>query len=171
LRFETATINIEPLNSNHDRSAFECGNPSLDRYLREQAGQDVRRGVARVFVATIQDAPAVIQGYFTLSATSVSVAELPVGIARRLPRYPVPAALIGRLAVDRRSTGRGLGRVLVADALHKSRVVSQTMAVTILVVDPIDDTAEAFCRLFGFDPLAGVGKRMFLMLLPAAIPR
>ena len=86
---------IVPLDSKaHDRAAFSCGAPELDRYIREHASQDVKRDVARVFVAVQTGAPSVC-GYYSLSATSFQRDNLPADEARRLPRYPVPAALLG----------------------------------------------------------------------------
>jgi len=163
LRYDSASIDIEPLRSEHDRTAFDCGNGSLDRYIREQARQDVARGVARVFVATMREAQSHIHGYYTLSATMVVPGDLPEEIARRLPRHPTPAALIGRLAVDRRSAGQGLGKILLADALLKSDIASESLAVAALVVDPIDDAARAFYVSFGFRGLHGPRNQMFLM--------
>ena len=100
---------IEPLAKRHDRAAFSCGLPELDRYLARQAGQDVRRRIARVFVCTADEADTVL-GFYTLSALSINLASLPEQLSRKLPRLPVPCALIGRLAVDRSAHGRGLGR-------------------------------------------------------------
>ena len=110
---------IEPLGRRHDRKAFSCGLPELDRYLARLAGQDVRRRIARVFVCTAGEADAVL-GFYTLSALSIDLASLPEALSRRLPRHPVPCALIGRLAVDRSAHGRGIGRMLLADAVKRT---------------------------------------------------
>ena len=91
---------IEPLGRQHDRSAFSCGQPALDTYLQRQATQDVRRSVAEIFVA-LGDTPKRIAGYYSLSAASFEKSELPAQLSKRLPHYPVPAAVLGRLAVDR----------------------------------------------------------------------
>lgn len=96
---DLAAIRIEPLGPGHDRSAFSCGVPALDRYLREQAGQDARRRVAAPFVAS-NDRVRVL-GFYTLSATSIELTEVPAALADKLPRYPrLTAALLGRLATD-----------------------------------------------------------------------
>jgi ribosomal protein S18 acetylase RimI-like enzyme len=163
LSFDAASVDIEPLRPDHDRAGFACGHASLDKYIREQARQDAARGVARVFVATLNDAPKQIRGYYTLSATAVAPADLPHEVARRLPRLPVPAALIGRLAVDRDHAGRGLGTILLADAVIRTEIASQSLAVAALVVDPIDDAARAFYRTFGFRDVVAPHSQMFLM--------
>jgi hypothetical protein len=90
---------IEPLGPHHDRAAFFRGEPALNAYLQRQASQDIRRRVAQVFVAR-GDAPGKIAGYYSLRAASFGKDELPPALAKRLPHYPVPAAILGRLAVD-----------------------------------------------------------------------
>ena len=92
---------VEP---HHNRAAFTCGEPTLDAHIRRYASQDMRRRIAQVFVA-VAGAPESICGYYSLSAASFSRGDLPSELARRLPRYPVPAAILGRLAVDRVSRG------------------------------------------------------------------
>jgi ribosomal protein S18 acetylase RimI-like enzyme len=138
---------IEPLGA-RDRSAFTCGAPALDRYLREQASQDVKRLVASCFVA-IDAATSGVAGYCTLAATNVQANDLPTEVRKRLPRYPaLPAALIGRLAVDQRFHGKGLGSALLADAVL--RVFSSDVKAFALVVEAKDEKACAFYRHQGF---------------------
>lgn len=145
----------------HDRSAFACGAPDLDRYIREHASQDVKRDVARVFVATESEGTAV-RGYYSLSAASFQRDSLPDAQARRLPRYPVPAALLGRLAVDDGMKGKGLGAFLLMDALNRLLLATQTLAIHALVVDARDDAAAAFYRKYGFIAFPDDGRRLFL---------
>src|SRR5687767_2174045 len=119
---------VEPLGEHHDRAAFACGTEALDRYLREQAGQDVRRGVARVFVLHDTQVNA-IAGYYTLRSNGVRLQSLPADVAKRLGRYEhTPVILLGRLAIDGRYQGQGLGRVLLADALLKAYAATATVA-------------------------------------------
>lgn len=151
---------IVPLDSKaHDRATFSCGAPELDRYIRERASQDVKRDVARVFVALSSDS---VSGYYSLSAASFQRDDLPDDQARRLPRYPVPAALLGRLAVDDGMKGRGLGTFLLMDALNRLLLATQTLAVHALIVEAKDDTGAAFYRKFGFLPFPDEGRRLFL---------
>src|SRR5713226_122017 len=99
---------IEPLRNDHNRAGFSCGNASLDRYLKEQAGQDFRRGCATSFVLAAKRGDTSILGYYTLSSYGIDVGELPVEAAKKLPRYPlIPATMLGRLGVDRRYQGQG----------------------------------------------------------------
>lgn len=134
-------LRIEVLGPQHDRTAFESGVKPLDRYFQVQAGQDARKNMAAPFVLVLPDGT--VGGYYTLSATSVSLAELPAQITRKLPRYPhVPATLLGRLAVDRRHQGKGYGRFLLADALFRS--VHSEIASFAVVVDAKDENARRF---------------------------
>ena len=141
----------------------------LDRYIHEQATQDIRRGVASVFVAFAPESPAFILGYFSLSASSISPSDLPKDVAKRLPRHAIPAALIGRLAVDQSVTRRGLGAILIADAVSKAAHAAETVAMSAIVVDPIDVEARTFYEAFGFRSLEGPQQRMFLTLPRRAV--
>ena len=154
---------IEPLGSHHERAAFSCGEHALDGYIRRQASQDARRRVAQVFVA-VAGRPGDIAGYYTLSATSFEKNELPVELARRLPHYPVPAAVIGRLAVDHRSQGRGLGEILLLDAIRRVVRASNAIGVYAIVVDAKNDRARAFYERYGFRPFPSTPRRLFLPL-------
>ena len=159
---------IEPLAKRHDRAAFSCGLPELDRYLARQAGQDVRRRIARVFVCTADEADTVL-GFYTLSALSINLASLPEQLSRKLPRLPVPCALIGRLAVDRSAHGRGLGRMLLADAVKRTVAVGETVAMHALIVGAANDDGKRFYERFGFIPLTDDPMRLFLPLGHAAL--
>ncbi len=149
-----------------ETKTFRCGQTALDEYIRRYASQDIRRNVARIFVASPEDAQQRLAGYYTLSAGSVSCAELPAALARKLPRYPVPVALIGRLAVDAEFQGHGLGAILLADACRKIARASKTLAVAGIVVDAKDAAAATFYEHFGFQPMPGHADRL---LLPASV--
>src|SRR5215471_14107193 len=111
---------LEPLCAEHDRTLFRCGDEVLDRYFQTQATQDIRRRIANCFVA-IESATGRIAAYYTLSAASIPLVDLPQEEIKRLPRYPtLPAVRIGRLAVDERFQGRGLGAALLADAAQRT---------------------------------------------------
>lgn len=155
---------IEPLERNHNRTAFDCGIESLDRYLKRQAGQDIRRRVSRVFVGRSQADDRKVLGFYTLSALAIDLSALPVALTAKLPRHPVPAALIGRLAVDRSVQDTEIGRMLLADAIKRTLAVSEEIAIYAMVVDAIDEHAESFYQRYGFARLAHDGSRLFLPL-------
>ena len=155
---------ITPLGKRHDRNKFDCGEASLNLYLTRYANQDIRRRVSRVFVASPPTEPQRVAGYYSLSAGSLAAADLPGEIRRRMPRYPVPVALLGRLAVDRSYQGQGFGAVLIADALQRIALASQVMAVYAVVVDALDESAVEFYRQFGFIPLPSYPLKLFLAM-------
>lgn len=157
---------IRPLDASINTENFQCDREPLDDYIRRYASQDVRRNVARVFVAVPEDMPQQLAGFFTLSAGSVSCSSLPASLARKLPRYPVPVALIGRLAVDVKFQGKGLGSILLADACQKVAQASSVLVVAGIIVDAKDEQAIAFYAHFGFVPLQGQADRM---MLPASV--
>lgn len=154
---------IEPLARSHDREGFDCGIPELNDYLRRQAAQDMRRGVSRVYVARERGASRVL-GYYTLSAASFGKKSLPEKEAKKLPHYPIPAALLGRLAVDRSQQGQGLGKYLLFDALHRVLQAAETLAVYALVVDAKNDEARAFYERYGFLRFPVTPSRLFIPL-------
>jgi GNAT superfamily N-acetyltransferase len=151
-------LRVEALGSHHDRSGFESGVEPLDRYFRAQAGQDARKNMAAPFVLVLADGT--IAGYYTLSSTSVQLRELPEQTVRKLPRYPlVPATLLGRLAVDRRQQGKGYGRYLLADALHRS--ARSEIASFAVIVDAKDENARRFYGRESFLPLPDQPMKLF----------
>ncbi len=153
---------IEPLHGRHARSQFASGEPELDRYLREQALQDVRRRAASCQVLRKVENLDVI-GYYTLSMNRIDPSVFPEASRRRLPRYPdLPAALLGRLAVDSRFRGQGLGDLLLTDAIE--RVLNNPVAALALVVDALHARAAAFYEHFGFTRFPDDPCRLFLPL-------
>lgn len=149
------------LDATHDRASFDCGLESLNRYLREQASQDVRRRVAACFVALADEKR--IAGYYTLASASLLLSDLPASIGKKLPRYPsVPAVRMGRLAVDLAFKGQGLGGALLADALERSS--RSEIAAYALMVDAKDEAAAAFYRHHGFIALPDSPLTLFLPL-------
>ena len=165
---------IRPLDHTADSANFDCGESALNAYLQRYATQDIKRGVARAFVATpIQpdqpDQPDAVgssrcaaAGFYTLSAASVAAETLPEAWRKKLPRYPVPAALLGRLAVAQSAQGQGLGSILLADACQRVAAVSQTLAVVAIMVDAQSPQAAAFYQHFGFVQLPGQSSRWML---------
>jgi GNAT superfamily N-acetyltransferase len=142
---------IEPLGKLHDRDAFRCGVESLDNYLKTQASQDMRRKANAVFVLVPERAPGMIAGYFTLCACGLAPGTIPDETRKHLPRYPqVSATLLGRLAVNAELQGRGLGSVLLAEALRKAYGNAAVVGSSMVVVDAIDERAAEFYRVHGF---------------------
>lgn len=166
-----AAYRIERLARSHDRSEFDCGVEALNRYLRHQAGQDERKGVATPFLV-VHNITGMVAGFYTLASTAVELARLPDSVVRKLPRYPiVPATLLGRLGVDARHRGLGLGEFLLLDALHRCLEASNQVASFAVVVDAKDDSARQFYAKFGFLPLPDSPHRLFLPIATVAALR
>ena len=158
---------LEPLGKQHDRSKFSCGQAELDDWFWRRAGQDERRNVARVFVAV--DSELGVVGFYSLSSFKLEFDDLPEELARKLPRYDgVPAALIGRLARDIRVRGKGVGELLVADAVRRILSAAQSLAVFAIMVDAKDERARAFYEGFGFRRFPLRPNRLFLLASSAA---
>ncbi|AKK24724.1 GNAT family N-acetyltransferase [Pandoraea oxalativorans] len=131
------------------RTPFTCGKPALDTYLKQHVSQDVKRDLAKCFVALAPDDS--IAGFYTLSAASVPLDDLPAALVNKLPRDPVPVALMGRLAVHTAHAGHGLGVSLIFDAA--ARVMASDIGMLALMVDATDDDAKRFYEHLGFVPL------------------
>ena len=152
----------ESLNSAHKKPDFSCGKEILDNYLHKQANQDIKRKLSACFV--VKEAQTeLIKGYYTLSNNSIPLEDIPKNIRKRLPGSytTIPTTLLGRLAIDTNFQGRGLGKLILIDALKRSFELSKTIGSFAVIVDPIDEDAERFYDKYGFLKLPGSGK-MFL---------
>lgn len=162
----TGTFRIEVLTPEHDRSDFDCGSDPLDRYLREQASQDMRRRTGVCYVA-IDAVTGAIAGYYTLAAGSVPLTNVTEQMAKKLPRYPlVPVARLGRLAVSVSFQKRQLGAALLWDA--GQRAMQAGMGVFALLVDAKDDVAAGFYQHHGFTALSSNPLRLVLPIASLA---
>ncbi len=160
-----APFRFEALGEAHDRNAFHCGGIALDRYFQTQATQDIRRRITNCFVV-IEAATGQVAAYYTLSAASIALTELPPELTKRLPRYPtLPAVRIGRLAVDKKFHGRGLGAAMLMNAVH--RTLHDATAAYTLLVDAKNDAGIAFYKHHGFCPLTSQPRTLFLPLATA----
>lgn len=142
---------VEPLTPRrHDRESFACGEPSLDAYLRERAAQHHRDGISTTHVLVDDAAPFRILGYYSLSAAQLQLTDLQEADRKRLPRHPVPAVRMGRLAVDAREQGKGLGDFLLAHAVARSLRLREALGVRVMIVDALHEQAANFYRAYGF---------------------
>jgi predicted GNAT family N-acyltransferase len=154
-----AQFRIEPFASNHDRAAFSCGVPELDTYLQRQAGQDMKRKLAAVFVLTADGTS--VAGFYTLSAHSIRAADLPEDQAKKLPRFPLPVTLLGRMAVTQSLHGQGLGEFLLLHALDRALLGSRQVASWAVVVDAKAGARDFYLK-HDFLPLPTQSDRLFL---------
>lgn len=143
---------IERLNAFSDRAAFDCGVSALNSYLATQASQDEKRRVASCFIA-VETATSRIAGYYTLSAASIDLSDIPSPVAKKLPRYPtVPVIRLGRLAIALDRRGEGLGAALLWDAMERAAKVE--IGAFALLVDAKDENAARFYARHGFTTFA-----------------
>lgn len=138
---------LERLDAHHDVSTFVSGNEVLDGWLRRHAPAAQRMDSARTFVATRSGR---VVGYFSLTMGSVLRADTPAKLVRGLPAYPVGMVLLARLAVDQSQQGRGIGALLLAEALRKAVAAGEVAAARLIVVDTVDDDAAAIYERYGF---------------------
>lgn len=145
-----------------NRRDFTSGKPALDDYIRKQATQDIKKKLSVCFVLPGNND--VIKGYYTLSNISIQQIEIPAEIRKKMPKsYPdLPATLLGRLAVDAHFRGRGLGELLLIDALKRSCDVSaESIGSMAVIVHPLDVDAENFYIRYGFIKLPD-SRKLFL---------
>ena len=153
---------IELLYKKHNRNDFDCGNELLNNYLRYQAGQDLKRKLSVCFVLSEPETN-IVQGYYTLSNNSIPVSHFPEHIQKKLPPsyLSIPTTLLGRLAIDKKHQRKGIGTILLIDALKRSYETSKVIGSFAVVVDPIDKDAELFYEKYDFIKLPD-SKKMII---------
>jgi predicted GNAT family N-acyltransferase len=155
---------FEPLDKKkHNRAAFSCEHERLNKYLKEQASQEIKKRVAAVYVLT-PDGRRIV-GYYTLSQYSIDAGELPPETIQQLhiPKYDkLPATLLGRLARSQEFKGKGVGELLLMGALKRALDHSRNIASLAVVVDAKDEKARTFYRTYGFINLPDHPNRLFL---------
>ncbi|HQV22943.1 MAG: GNAT family N-acetyltransferase [Moraxellaceae bacterium] len=150
---------IEQLSKHHQRDQFDCGEPALNTFFQKYANQQQKRHLSRVYVAL--DSQEQVVGFYSLSATSIEFENAPQQLKRNLAPYPVPAVLIGRLAIDKTRQGQGVGRYLLAHALAKTKQAMAIVGIVAVVVDAKNQEAVSFYRRFGFELFCDDGLRLF----------
>lgn len=155
-------LTIKVLEKKYDKTRFSCGYDLLDNYLKKQARQDIDRDLSACFV--LVDESNTIKGYYTLSANSIKRDEFSEDLVKKLPPsyVEIPTILLGRLAIDESVKGNGWGELILMDALNRSLSIAVSLGTVAVVVDPIDEKAQAFYSKYGFILLPGSGK----MILP-----
>ena len=156
--------NFVPIEKKHKRFEFDCGNRELNQYLSRYARQNHLKGINKAFVATKFATPIKIDGYYTISSSTIAFASFPESERQRIPNYPIPCALIGRLAVDVSCQGQGLGGELLVDALIRIVKVSQEIGIYAVRVDAIDEKAKQFYLKYEFIPFTDNPLSLFLPL-------
>ena len=132
-----------PFDRSVDRKAFDCGlHPALNTYISQQAGQDEKRNVSRTFM--LLDDAGMLIGYYTLANASVVESDLSEEQMKKMPRYPMPAVLLSRLAVDKSQQGKGVGKRLMSDFFRRVYAISKHSGAAFIIVDAKDEAAAAY---------------------------
>jgi GNAT superfamily N-acetyltransferase len=145
----------------HDRSQFDCGNAVLNEWLHRRTTQFEKRGLSRTYVLLGADDQS-IRGYYAISSHSVAYESLAKDQAKGIPQIDVPVVLLGRLAIDLRAQGQGMGEFLLIDALRRADYLSQHLGIRAVEVDAIKEAARRFYLKYGFIPLRDDPNHLFL---------
>jgi len=153
---------ISPLDRRHNRGAFSCGKDPLDTYLQRQASQDMKRGLAAVFILE-GESDTDIAGFYTLSSFSIDAGDLTELAAKGLPQErPVPCTLLGQFAVHEKWQGHGVGAWLLGYVLQEVMAHAEGVGSFALVVDAVDKGAHDYWLHCGFLPFPNSPNRLFL---------
>ena len=154
---------VESLAKKHDRSQFDCGVVALNQYLKQLASQHAKRNISKTYVA-IRDGETQVGGFYALSTGSMILEYLPETARAHLPRYPIPTAHLGQLAIDKKAQGQGLGEALLFDALRRVARIGDELGIYAITVDAIDEHAKAFYERYGFIAIIGDPLHLYLEL-------
>ncbi len=151
---------LERLRRDHPRRGFNCGEEKVNNWLAAKALQHQEKylSVTKVLV----DIAGTIAGYYSLATGQVDFSDLPAEISKRLPRRLLPVAVLAWLGVGTDFKGRGLGQLLLAQALRDCHEAGKTFAFVAVILDCINDAAKSFYQHYDFKQLPGHPYRMFL---------
>lgn len=155
----TPLFTIEPLTAQHNREAFDCGEESLNDFLKRFARQNNEKGLGRTYVAIKGNEPH-IYGYYTIASGALSFDTIP----KKLPRYPIPVVHLGRLAVDEAAKGNRLGKALLADALKRAVTIADQLGIYAVEVYALTENAREFYLKFGFSELLDDRLHLYLTI-------
>jgi predicted N-acetyltransferase YhbS len=152
--------NPEPLGTQHQLNAFECGKPTLNGWLLRHARQAQSSGSAKAFVVANENR---VAGYFSLTVGQIDTLDAPERIRKGMGQYPIPVVILARLAVDLTYQGRGIGIGLLQDAIRRTLLIAEQAGIRAMLTHPIDDEAARFYTRFGF--MASPSREQQLLLL------
>jgi GNAT superfamily N-acetyltransferase len=142
-------MQVVPLTGKHDRQGFDCGRPELNDWLQRVARQHQEKGLSKTFIAVREEEPARIVAYYALTLAELENRHLPEPWRKKLPRR-IPGVRLGRLAVDKHCQAKGLGELLLVDALSRAQRINVEAGGIGLFVDAIDEQAAGYYQRFGF---------------------
>lgn len=150
---------IEPISRHHKTNRFDCGEPTLNHFLKRFAVKNAASGIGRTYVA-VRPNEAGVLGYYTISAGRVRFDQLPESL--KLPKYPIPTAHIGRLATDVAVRGLGLGEALLFDALKSAEAASKVIGIRVVELIALNVNAKKLYLRYGFTELADDPFRLYM---------
>jgi GNAT superfamily N-acetyltransferase len=153
-------LRLEVLAKHHPRKRFVSGQPLVDEWLATRALQHQEKHLSVTKV--LLDEPGAIAGFYTLAAGQVDFGDLPMEIAKKLPRRALPVAVLAWLGIAKGRQGQGFGSLLLAQALRDCHEAGRIFAFVAVILDCIDDAAKAFCKQFDFAEMPGQPYRLFL---------
>ena len=153
---------IELLTDHHDVESFDCGDESKNDFLRKYALQNSKGGLGRTYVAVEASDKTRVYGYYTISTSAVKFEYLPN--ARHLPRYPISAILIGKLATDKETQKQGLGTALLFNALKRTAAAAEEIGVFLVEIKAVNQRAKDFYLKFGFAEMLDEPMKLYLGL-------
>jgi len=154
---------LVPISRALSKAPLDCGNPSLNEFLRLYALKNDKLSIGKTFIGLVDEE--YVGGYLTVSTAQITTEDLPEEVRKKLPRYPVPAFRIGRLAVDKKYQGVGIGYRLLKQALLKAVEVSEEVGLYAVLVDAIDEKAKAFYEKYGFIAFDEKPLKLFLPIV------
>ena len=157
-------INIVLVSKELELNEFDCGIPEMNIYLSRYAVRNTKKRIGNTFVAISGENPQKPLGYYTVSMGQILFEELPESMSKGLPRYPIPSFRIEKLAVDSSMQGKGLGELLLENALKKALQVSSDVAVYCILVDALNQKAKDFYLKYSFLPLNNSDLTLYLPL-------
>jgi GNAT superfamily N-acetyltransferase len=158
---------IEPLQKDkHHRLAFASGEESLDRFLHQNAHQASAKGLSKTYVALDESDETQILGYYTITTTHIEAGELPEALIRKLnlPKSMLPASLVARLAVSERIQGRGIGSLMLMDAMARCARVASEIGGVAIIVDALQDSVAPFYEALGFTRFDDKSLKLFILM-------
>jgi GNAT superfamily N-acetyltransferase len=151
---------IELITADHDLENFDCGDESKNAFLKKFALQNTKGGLGRTYVAVEEQAQSVVRGYYTISSSSVTFDPPPTN----LPRYPLPAVLIGKLATDINAQNQGLGTMLLFDALERAARVAEEIGIFLVEIQAVNEKARQIYEKRGFTSMLDEPMKMYMNL-------
>lgn len=143
----------EPIAKSHDRKSFDCGDDAMNDFLRRFARQSHEQNASKTFCTIDEAAPGRILGFYTITPSAVSHADVPAAMTRGLAQHEVSGFRLARLATDMTVTGQGLGgQLLAAAALRCLRITTEVGGV-LLIIDAKSERAASWYASYGAQPL------------------